>query len=200
VRCVKTTQQELRQVSRNRKKPGIGCHSLLNQFNGGDLDAFDQLYIEKFPHLFRLVLWKTGSQLDFWEAEGVVQQAFLKIFIKAPTYHGQTDGEAWGWIWTTTQYQMIDVIRQKNTHEISLVSLDDEICASQKVLFDDFSLENQDLLKKFFVSQPEREQQILRMLFDGFSQKEIAAQLGVSLPRITQILKSIQKKAQKFER
>jgi DNA-directed RNA polymerase specialized sigma subunit len=38
------------------------------------------------------------------------------------------------------------------------------------------------------------------MMFDGFSQKEIAAQLGVSLPRITQILKSIQKKAQKFER
>ena len=173
---------------------------MLEKFIGGDLDAFDQLYNQKFPHLFRLVLWKTGSQLDFWEAEGIVQQAFLKIFRKAASYQGQSDGEAWGWIWAILQHQIIDFIRQRDRYEIRLVSLEDENCTGQQVIFDELSLDNQGRVRRFLVSQPEREQLILEMLFDGFSQKEIALQLGVSLPRITQILKNIQKRALKFER
>ncbi|MEI7847083.1 MAG: sigma-70 family RNA polymerase sigma factor [Chloroflexota bacterium] len=173
---------------------------MLEKFNQGDLNAFNQLYNDKFPHLLRLVLWKTGSQFDFGEAEGVVQQAFLKIYKKAATYHGQTDGEAWSWISTTTHHHMLDVIRQKNANEKNLVSLDDETCASHAVLIDELALDMKGWLERFFTSLSEREQQIFRMLSDGIAQKEIAALLGVSMPRITQIIKTIQKKALKFER
>ena len=173
---------------------------MLEKFIGGDLEAFDQLYNEKFPHLFRLVLWKTSLQLDFLEAEGVVQQAFFKIFNKAATYNGQTDGKAWAWISTITHRQMIDVIRQKEAHEKRLVNLDEETCASLATLIDELALDNRGWLEKFFASLSEREQQVFMLLSDGIAQKDIAAQLLVSLPRITQIVKSIQKKGLKFER
>ena len=200
MRCVKTTQQEHHRNSRHYLKPATGCHNLLYQFQRGDLETFDKLYIEKYPHLFRLILWKMGSSLDIWEAEGIVQQVFLQIFIKAPTYNGQTDAEAWGWIWTIAHNQMIDVIRQKDAHEKGQVNLDDETCTSQKLDFDEKTIDAKNWLEKFINSLAPREQLLLKLLQDDLSQKEIAVQLKISLPRTTQIRKNIKKKALKFEK
>jgi len=111
VRCVKTTQQEPHQIFNARRKPSFGCHGFLSQFQGGDLEAFEQLYNEKYPHLFSLILWKTGSRLEIWEAEGVAQQVFFHVFKKATTYRGKTDSEAWGWIWST---ECVNDLRHQN--------------------------------------------------------------------------------------
>ena len=146
-----------------------------------------------------LILWRTGSKLDIWEVEGVVQQAFLHVFRKVATYRGKTDGEAWSWINTITRNHTIDVIRQKNIYGKDTVRLDDETCANQAIFFDEQGIDQRSWLESFFSTLSPREQLLLNLLQDGVSHTEIAAQLGVCLPRITQIKKSIQKKAHKFD-
>jgi RNA polymerase sigma-70 factor (ECF subfamily) len=172
----------------------------LSQFQDGSQEAFDQLYAEKSPDLVRLVSWKSGYKLDNAESEGVVQQVFLQVFRKAASYRGTSDGEAWSWIGTIARNHIIDVIRQKEAFEKHQVDLDDETYAGGSVSFDELAMEQKDWLERFLPLLSAREQLVLELLYEGVSHKEIAGRLGVCLPRVTQIKKSIQRKAQRFER
>jgi len=68
------------------------------------------------------------------------------------------------------------------------------------IIFDDHPIDNSDWLESFYATLTLRERQVLDLTQDGVSQTIIAAQLGLCLPRITQIKKSIKKKAKKFEK
>ena len=180
--------------------PALGCHKLLTQYQCGDREAFDKLFGEKFTSLLQCVIKETRLILDEMEAEGIVQQAFLKVCVKIKTYRGQTDGEAWSWIRTIARNKWRDFLRQKKRYEQRLVSLNDEFCVRRLIMFDDHAVDRIDWLESFVATLTIRERQILELMQDGVSQTIIAAQFGLCLPRITQIKQSIKKKAQKFEK
>lgn len=168
------------------------------KLQGGDPDAFEQFYAEKSPHLFRIITWKTEPNLDALEVQGIVNQVINLVFSKAASYRGQTDGEAWGWISTISRNHMIDVLRQKKAYEQHHVELNDKICSNEINNIDENAIADKNWLDKFLPSLSPREQLLLKLLGEDVSQKDIASQLDVCLPRITQIKKAIQKKAQKF--
>lgn len=194
-RCVKNTQHVTHQKQSGNAKPAVGCHLLLAQFRNGDQEAFDRLFVEKQVSLLRFVKKDTHPLLDDMEVEAIVQQAFLKIYMKIATYRGNTDGEAWGWINTIARNNWKDALRQKKRYDQRLVSLNDELSTGQEESRQAF--DQPDWLESIVSTLTEREKQVLELLQDGVSQTQIASQLGLCLPRITQIKQSIKKKVQK---
>lgn len=174
----------------------MGCHLLLAQFRDGDPEAFDRLFNEKNVPLSRFVKKDTHPLLDEMEVEAIVQQAFLKIYMKIATYRGNTDGEAWGWINSIARNNWKDALRQKKRYDQRLISLNDELSTGgQEESWQAF--DEPDWLESVVSTLTEREKQVLELLQDGVPQTQIASQLGLCLPRITQIKQSIKKKVQK---
>jgi RNA polymerase sigma factor (sigma-70 family) len=172
----------------------------LTQYQGGDSEAFDKLFAEKHKYLLQYVVQGTCHELDENEAKAIVQQVFFRVFQKKAAYRGQTDGEAWGWIRAIARNAWNDFFRGEKKHKQHQVRFNDEICAGQLTIFDDHPVDNSNWLESFVATLSPRERQILELMQDGNSQTKIAAQLGVCLPRITQIKQSIKKKALKFEK
>jgi RNA polymerase sigma factor (sigma-70 family) len=176
--------------------PALGCHDLLSKYQGGDQEAYAKLFNDKYQDLLQSVIKETRTIFDEMEAEVIVNRALFKVYEKITTYRGQTDGEAWGWMRTIARNMWKDTLRQKVRYEKRLVSLNDEICAGHLVMADDQHVDNISWLERLNATLTPRERQVFRLLQDGVSQTIIAAQLGLCLPRITQIKHSIRKKAQ----
>jgi RNA polymerase sigma-70 factor (ECF subfamily) len=66
---------------------------LARRITGGDAAAFQQLFDDYFPRLYRLARARLGGSED--EAREVVQLSFCRIFERIGTYRGEASLYAW---------------------------------------------------------------------------------------------------------
>ncbi|MCI5056652.1 MAG: sigma-70 family RNA polymerase sigma factor [Flavobacteriales bacterium] len=144
-----------------------GCKSF-------DIKYQELLYKKCFPEMLGICLRYTH---DRQEAEGLFNQAFLKVFEKISSY--QDKGSFEGWIKRIIINTCIDFVRNKkslNTHSLEIdnashVKVDAEVLQS---------IELEDLMKIIDGLDTTKSLAFRLFVLEGYTHKEISAQLGIS--------------------
>lgn len=182
-------------------------HALIRAVAAGDQDAFTELYNQYFPRLVRYVLNRVSS-LDEAEAESIVQDVMFCVYRKAGTYNGNSDAQATSWLYRITHNRTIDITRAMRRFQEVELDADDRPMSE----LPDPDNENDDdtrraeevdeeirqYLNLFIQSLTPREREVLALKVKGLRSNEIAEIVGVSAPRITQLMQNIQRKAREF--
>ncbi len=203
-----------------------GLHELLCKVAKKDEAAFTQMY-ESIHRVCVLTILRDFSGMEETEAEAIFNQAMLKIWLRAGSYQGRSGSEpdvtAWAWVRITllrTAQDVSRMIRKRGIAEImegdmhsesgSSESIDvspldrlgpkdvapaEQVVDNPAVLFED-----REGMAEFLASLSERERMIMGLLAAGKSQAEVAAMLGMSASRLSQIVHSLRQKALKFLR
>jgi RNA polymerase sigma factor (sigma-70 family) len=151
----------------------------------GDVSAWGELFKLEKDFLI-CYLFKQFDSINAKDAEDIVANTLLKVFEKAKTFRGSSDGEAKEWIRTILHNEAISSFR-KFRQEFTPHSEDG---ASSRDCHRDVLI-----IKKFLKSLKERELEILKKSAAGFSSKEIASDLGLTPARVSEIKKEIRQKA-----
>jgi RNA polymerase sigma factor (sigma-70 family) len=203
-----------------------GLHDLLCRVGQSDENAFIQMY-ENLHRIAVVTILGEFSNIDEFEAEAIYNQAMFKIWKRASTFEGRPghdpDVTAWAWIRITilhTAQDVTRVMRRRGFAEILEAEMmteeerggSTELSPIDRLSISDLALSDQPLnspaalveghegLVEFIQSLDERERTIFRMLAEGVSQAEIAAKLGISPSRMSQIVHSLRSKAEKILR
>lgn len=199
-----------------------GLHDLLGQVARKDEQAFTRLYEGLHHTAIGMILAEVGG-LDEYEAESIYSQAMYKIWCKAGTYQGRLerqdlDATAWAWIRVTILHTAQDVsrvLRRRNMAEIleSEMVSDEEIEEGQDPSpIDELSMtdvspqerpadspalraETREGLAEFMAALDERERKIICLLSEGRPHGEVAALVGISPSRLSQIVSTLREKA-----
>lgn len=204
-----------------------GLHDLLCRVGHSDEAAFVQIYETVHLIAIRTILGEF-SNIDEFEAEAIYNQAMYKIWKRANTYEGRSNNDpditAWTWIRVTIVHTAQDasrVIRRREDAEIleaemttdeqrgssstelsaiDRLSISDIAPADQPLTSPAVLVEGREGLVEFIQSLDERERLIFRLLMEGVSQADIAAKLGISPSRMSQIVHSLRSKAERMLR
>ena len=180
-------------------------HALIQAVANGDQDAFTELYNQYFPRLVRYVLNRVSS-LDEAEAESIVQDVMFCVYRKAGTYNGSSDAQAASWLYRITHNRTIDITRaMRHFQEVELDADDSPMSELPDPDDDDDTRraaevdeEIRQYLNLFIQSLTPREREVLGLKVKGLRSNEIAGLVGVSAPRITQLMQNIQRKAKEY--
>jgi RNA polymerase sigma-70 factor (ECF subfamily) len=147
--------------------------SLLEGCKKGDRKAQESLYKTLASRMMGVCM---RYAKDTNEAEDVLQMGFVKVFQKVADFRGEGSFE--GWIRRIMVNTAIESYR-KNLRNLNIVDID-EVYDQPQTTFDMSGLELKDLLK--LVQQLSNGYRLVFNMYviEGFSHKEIAAQLGIS--------------------
>ncbi|WP_395625999.1 RNA polymerase sigma factor [Daejeonella sp.] len=147
--------------------------SLLEGCKKGDRKAQESLYKTLSSRMMGVCM---RYAKDTNEAEDVLQMGFVKVFQKIADFRG--DGSFEGWIRRIMVNTAIESYR-KNLRNLNIVDID-EVYDQPQTTFDMSGLELKDLLK--LVQQLSNGYRLVFNMYviEGFSHKEIAAELGIS--------------------
>lgn len=147
--------------------------SLLEGCKKGDRKAQEGLY-ETLASRMMGVCMRYAKDTN--EAEDVLQMGFVKVFQKVADFRGEGSFE--GWIRRIMVNTAIESYR-KNLRNLNIVDID-EVYDQPQTTFDMSGLELKDLLK--LVQQLSNGYRLVFNMYviEGFSHKEIAAELGIS--------------------
>lgn len=150
-----------------------GVNNLLDACKTGDRKAQESLY--KTLSLKMMGVCMRYAK-DTNEAEDVLQMGFIKVFQKVSEFRGEGSFE--GWIRRIMVNTAIESYR-KNLRNLNVVDID-EVHDQPQSTFDMSGLEMKDLLK--LVQQLSNGYRLVFNMYviEGFSHKEIAAELGIS--------------------
>jgi RNA polymerase sigma factor (sigma-70 family) len=204
----------------------LGLHDLLSRVGQRDEQAFTWLYESLRQTSVAMILAEVGG-LDEDEAEAVYNRAMLKIWMKASTYQGRPehtpDITAWAWIRTTILHTALDVSRGLRKREMAEILESEMLAESEQEETQDLSpidqlssadvspadraidspadlTETREGLKEFLRQLDERDRLIFQLLAQGLPQNEVAVRLGVSAPRMSQIVHSLRARAERMIR
>lgn len=147
--------------------------SLLEGCKKGDRKAQESLYKALSSKMMGVCM---RYAKDTNEAEDVLQMGFVKVFQKVSEFRG--DGSFEGWIRRIMVNTAIESYR-KNLRNLNVVDID-EVYDQPQSTFDMSGLEMKDLLK--MVQELSNGYRLVFNMYviEGFSHKEIAAELGIS--------------------
>jgi len=162
--------------------PEVTEKDLLQRIAVGDEAAFEQLYDRLAGLLYQLAV---SVVHDFALAEEVVQESFLQIWDKAPNYDPQL-GKPIAWAVTLTRNKAIDRLRGSQRRERIADALGMEQEAQGENVLDGTAetLVNEMArqVRSAMIHLPEEQRQAIELaFFDGLTQTEIAAKLGLPL-------------------
>jgi RNA polymerase sigma factor (sigma-70 family) len=148
--------------------------ALIEKCLKGDQLAQRALFDKYAPKMFSVAL-RYAKDTD--QAEDVLQDAFVKVFMKLDRYNGKGSFE--GWIRRVVVNTALDSIR-KNIKFQDNISSDDVAYKLEQHVFTGDSLDEKFLLKTIN-SMPEGYKTVFNMFaIEGYSHKEIAKELDIS--------------------
>lgn len=147
--------------------------SLLEGCKKGDRKAQEHLYKMLAPKMMGVCM---RYAKDTYEAEGILQLGFIKVFQKVAEFRGEGSFE--GWIRRIMANSAIESYR-KNLRTLNVIDID-EVHDQPQSTFDMSGLELKDLMK--LVQQLSNGYRLVFNMYviEGFSHKEIAKELGIS--------------------
>jgi RNA polymerase sigma factor (sigma-70 family) len=198
-----------------------GMNDLLIRIGQGDMLALNWLYELLHRHAVGMILAEIGG-LDEADADASYNRAMQKIWSSASSYQSRSSGDvdvtAYAWVRTTILNTARDAARalrkraaaeqqesdmivandDDNQPELSPMEqlMDEELAPNERETNDPADL----LLSKldwtaFLATLDEREMRICTRLADGRTQTEIAAELGISAARLSQIISGLRQRA-----
>ena len=203
-----------------------GLQDLLNRVAQRDEQAFTWMYEVLHQTAVATILAEVGG-LDEYEAEAIYNRSMLKVWQKASTYQGRPlhdpDATAWAWIRTVILHTALDISRglrkrvmaevvelemrmlpsQEEMQDLSPIdqlSSEDVAPAERSVDSPAALSETREGLIEFFGELNPRERLIFRLLAEGRSQAEVAAHLGISAARLSQVVRSMRQRAEQLVR
>lgn len=148
---------------------------LLKKIGKGDKESmttFAEIYT---PKLVEYIKSRFSSVLAKEDIQDIVQQTFLSVFMNADKFKSDSEQSARNWVYAIAGNQAlkwVEVMKRANVEGI----LQDK--------FDWKDIENKIAMPNFDFTQQEKE--IMRLISEGYSLKEIADELGISPPRVAQ--------------
>lgn len=173
-------------------------HDLLIRIKNSDLTAWAELFEIEAAILRRFILSKF-DELSIEDNDDIVQEVLLKILNNIHAYRGVSEGEAIRWIRSITHHECIDLYRRNRWPVVELDESkpDKHQQKPEEVGEDDLTDAR---LIKLLPQLTRNEIRVLRYIAAGYKNHEMALAMGVSKARVTQIIKSIKKKAAGFNR
>ena len=136
-----------------------------------DRSKFEQLYLEYRGLMFHVANKILRNEQD---AEDMVHQAFLKVAEKKKKIGDPKCPKTQSYIVTIVENQSIDLYRRRQKHQV--VELSDELPGISAVY------EGENALAACVLKLPARYREVILLrYFQGYSVKEVAAILGLSL-------------------
>ena len=151
----------------------LSVDDLLDGCRRGERRTQELLYKVLAPRMLGVCMRYAKDQ---FEAEDMLQMGFVKVFQKVNEFRG--DGSFEGWIRRIMVNTAIETYR-KNQRMMNVVDMD-EVYDTPQVTFDMNGLEVRDLMK--LIQQLSAGYKLVFNLYaiEGYSHKEIAAQLGIT--------------------
>jgi RNA polymerase sigma factor (sigma-70 family) len=202
-----------------------GLHDLLTRVACKDEQAFTQLFEVLHHTAIGMIIAEVGG-LNESEAESIYGQAMFKVWRKAGTFEGRnnhpdTDATAWAWLRTTILHTALDTsrgIRRREMAEIlesEMIIEGDEIEGQDSSPIDELSAqdvspqerasdnpakltETREGLQEYLASLEDRERLIFTLLAEGRAHGDVAAHLGISASRLSQIVSALREKANRM--
>ena len=159
--------------------------ALVTRAQGGDRDAFDDLYMRYYRRLYRFCLRRLH---DAHEAEDVAQEAFARAWRALPTFGG--DRRFYPWLSVIASHLCTDVLRRRNRstpvaefHQSNVASTED---GGEELML---AAVDSDLVAKAFTRLSDRHQRILHLREgSGWSYQRIADHEGVGITAVETLL------------
>jgi RNA polymerase sigma factor (sigma-70 family) len=160
----------------------------------GDPDALGAIFNRHYEHLVNVARSSLHNFRGKQQvAEDAVQNTFLKVIglIGRDSFWQQEKGPVLSWLKMIVRQQAIELVRKKSSSS-TRVSSDCEPaedpgrvleCGARSSRWSDNQF--QYLLSGLFDSLPRQAIQVVRMTLSGYSNKEIACELGISLSTIS---------------
>lgn len=162
--------------------------ALLTAIARGDEQALASLYDRYRLILFGLILRILHSR-D--EAEDVLQETFLQVWLKASGYD-ESRGRPFTWLVTISRSRAIDRLRSLGARDRLATGAASEPSDQVGNAVTDVILSERGKVVRDALSElPEEQRQVLLLAyFDGFTQSEIANQLGAPLGTVKTRMRS----------
>ncbi len=190
-----------------------GIDGLIRRVATGDEEALD-LLIQKTGDPMRRLICKYAPALPEDVVDAIHNQVFTKIWLKANEYRGESlhgnkpDQTGWHWISKITRNLLHDYGREqkgllkREISETDILSDPDYVDRLEKIPDGNAPVEElmigEQGLEGFKELLTKAENFIIEHLVEGYSQSEIAKKLGVSPPTISQMKRTIKKKASTY--
>lgn len=163
-------------------RPDVRLNECIRQTAGGKYDLYIEIFGDVFAWLTQRVC-TTYPDLDLYQAETVAQSTMLKIIEKGVQYKGASDCEARNWLLTIAYHDALNLIRLEERE----IALD----AHKAESFESGSPIDKNDWEWIKGQLSGREKDVLNLYMEGYLPSEIATKLGVSKPRITELLHKI---------
>jgi RNA polymerase sigma factor (sigma-70 family) len=172
-----------------------GLNKIIHQTREGDYRLFEKDFLAIFNWLVDMICIRF-STLDVPLAEGIAQIAIIKLLIKGSQYRGNTDREASNWLYAIAHRLALTTVKKENRY-LDFLDYGQHISIHGNPADIRIILNKSDrsaIRKKL----TDRENEVLALYLKGYKKSEIADELGVARPRITQLMKSIAKKLRDY--
>ncbi|WP_430817749.1 RNA polymerase sigma-70 factor [Carboxylicivirga sp. RSCT41] len=153
----------------------------------GDEEAFERVYKTFFNSLYFFAIQYVDKKA---EAENLVQETFLSLWLKKESIEGQSSGSVRSWLYTTLKNKCLNHLeKESNKHQYNIyerqkqkVNID---ILEQMQISDVTFTEIEKLLYEALEEMPEQCRRVFELSrFKGMKNKEIAHELDISLKAV----------------
>ena len=156
----------------------------IEKLQAGEIGEFEKIY-QKYVHRVYAYAFKIlGSRED---SEEVTQEIFCAIWQQRQTVRSE------GFVWIVAKHKCIDRLRKP---KIPILTAAEVEIAAQYKSEAELTIVAEEEKRKILKKLSSGEQQVLSLLFQGISRKEIAQLLGLPIGTIDSRLHRIKKKLQ----
>ena len=152
--------------------------TLYRRFLAGEEDALTAL-LKTYRE--GLVLYVNGIVKNIFDAEDIVQEVFITLFVRRPAY--KAAGTFKAWLYTVARHKAIDFLRRKNRgREVSL----EETSAEETLVEDAYAAADRTraLLRVLEDLRPEQKEILFLTYFEELPNKQAAKVMGKSVHAI----------------
>ncbi|MCU4156191.1 RNA polymerase sigma-70 factor [Carboxylicivirga sp. A043] len=173
-------------------------HINIELIRSGDEGAFEKVYKQYFSSLYFFAIQYVDKKS---EAENLVQETFLSLWVNKESITGQSNNTIKSWLYTTLKNKCLNYLekesnkRQYTNYQRQKHEADIDILGQMQISDVTFD-EIEQLLHKALDEMPEQCRRVFELSrFNGLKNKEIALELNISIKAVeanmTRALKSL---------
>ncbi|MCG8578692.1 MAG: RNA polymerase sigma-70 factor [Bacteroidales bacterium] len=165
----------------------IQQHIDVKLIRSGDEGAFEKVYTAFFNSLYFFAIQYVDKKA---EAENLVQETFLSLWLNKESISGQSSGSVKSWLYTTLKNKCLNYLEkesnkhQYNNYQRQKQKVDIDILEQMQISDVTFT-EIEKLLFEALEQMPEQCRRVFELSrFNGMKNKEIATELNISLKAV----------------
>lgn len=167
----------------------LSLHKLLVEAKHGNDQSFAQIITLMQQHIFRYCLLMIGNKHD---AEDIVQEIFVRAYLKLHTYDEKGKGNASGWLFTIAHRICLNDLKKRSRWRRLLAKAANE----EVVRYGDLEFMNDNDLSLLESLTPKQRELVVLKVLHEMSYEEISEIVGVSVINLRKRFERVRKKLQ----